>query len=107
MLYIPKIDDYLKILTSDEIKDFVVINFGEYFKSTRKKMCSKLCEEQNIRKVPEPLYIFLLTPDQVKKYAKIMQSNSSYNCVHCYNIEILNLFYTELTLNYDEKQINC
>ena len=40
-------------------------------------MCYKLCEEQNIRKVPEPLYIFLLTPDQVKKYAKIMQSNSS------------------------------
>ena len=28
MLYIPKICDYLKILTEDEVKDFVVINFG-------------------------------------------------------------------------------
>ena len=35
MLYIPKIDDYLKILTDDEVKDFVVINFDEYFKSTK------------------------------------------------------------------------
>ena len=25
MLYIPKIDDYLKILTDEEVKDFVVI----------------------------------------------------------------------------------
>ena len=30
MLYIPKIDDCLKIL-NDEIKDFVAINFSEYF----------------------------------------------------------------------------
>ena len=35
MLYIPKIDDYLKILTDDEMKDFVVINFGEYFRSAK------------------------------------------------------------------------
>ena len=35
MLYIPKIDDYLKILTDDKMKDFVAINFSEYFKSTR------------------------------------------------------------------------
>ena len=27
MLYIPKIDDYLKIVTVDEVKNFVVINF--------------------------------------------------------------------------------
>ena len=41
MLYIPKIDDYFKILTDEEVKDFVDINFSEYFKSAR--------EEQNIR----------------------------------------------------------
>ena len=28
MLYIPKINDYLKILTDKEVKDFVVINFS-------------------------------------------------------------------------------
>ena len=37
MLYIPKIDDYLKILIDEEVEDFVVINFSEYFKSIRKK----------------------------------------------------------------------
>ena len=35
MLYIPKVGDYLKILTDDEAKHFVAINFSEYFKSTR------------------------------------------------------------------------
>ena len=29
MMYIPKIDDYLEILTDEELKDFVAINFGE------------------------------------------------------------------------------
>ena len=33
MLYIPKINDYLEILTNEEVKDFVAINFSEYFKS--------------------------------------------------------------------------
>ena len=49
MLYIPKIDDYLKILTDDEAKDLVVINFGEYFKSTIEKLLSKLNEEENLK----------------------------------------------------------
>ena len=40
MLYIPKIDDYLKILTDDGVKDF---------KSAREKLYSKLNEEQNLR----------------------------------------------------------
>ena len=40
MLHIPKVDDYLKILTDDEVKDFVAINFSEYFKSTREKLNS-------------------------------------------------------------------
>ena len=30
MLHILKIDDYLKILTDDEVKGFVGINFSEY-----------------------------------------------------------------------------
>ena len=35
MFYIPKIDDYLKILTDEEVKGFKAINFREYFKSRR------------------------------------------------------------------------
>ena len=53
MFYIPKIDDYLKFLADEEVKDFVAINFSEYFKSTRDKLYSKLSEEQNLRKVAE------------------------------------------------------
>ena len=48
-------------------------------------------------KVSESLYIFLTTPDEVEKYVEVMQSNSD-NCVHRYNIEILNLFDPELQL---------
>ena len=33
MLYIPKTDDYLKILTDEEVKDCTPINFTEYFNS--------------------------------------------------------------------------
>ena len=43
MLYISKIDDYSTILTNEEVKDFIVINFSEYFKFTR--------EEQNLEKL--------------------------------------------------------
>ena len=60
MLYIPKIDDYLKILSDEEVEDFVAINFSKCFKSIR--------EEQNLRKVAKSLYIFLTTPDEVEKY---------------------------------------
>ena len=35
MFYIPKIGDYLKLLTDDQLKDFVAINLGEYFKSMK------------------------------------------------------------------------
>ena len=38
MLYMQKIGDYLKILTDDEVKDFVVKIFGEYL-NLRKKNC--------------------------------------------------------------------
>ena len=81
MLFIPKIDDYLEIMTDEEVKDFVAINFNEYFKSIN--------EEQNLRKTAKSLYILLITLDEVEKY---VESNSSDNCVHYYNVEILNLF---------------
>ena len=37
MLYIPKIDNYLKILTGEEVKYLLTINFSKYFKSIGKK----------------------------------------------------------------------
>ena len=80
MLYISKIDDYLEILTDEEIKDFVDINFSEFIK-----------EEQNLRKVAKLLYYFLTTTDKV-------QSNSSDNCIHYCNLKILYLFDPELQL---------
>ena len=51
MLYIPKINNYLKILTDDEVKDFIAINFTEHFKSTGEKLYSKLNEEQILEKL--------------------------------------------------------
>ena len=59
---------------------------------------SKLSEEQNLRKVAESLYIFLATPDEVEKYAKMMQSSYSDNCIQGYNIMIVNLSDPELQL---------
>ena len=50
-MYILKIDKYLKILTDNEAKDFVVIHFGEYFISAKEKLYAKLCAEENIREV--------------------------------------------------------
>ena len=98
MLYIPKIDDYWKILTDEETKDFVGINLSEYFKSTREKFYSKLNDEKNLRKVAKSLYFFLRIPDEVEKCVETMQSNSSYNCIYRDNVEILNIFDTELKL---------
>ena len=45
MLHIPKTGDYLKILTDDEVKDFVVIKFGKYFKSRKEQLYYKLIWE--------------------------------------------------------------
>ena len=47
MLYVPKIDGYWKIVTDEEVKNFIVINFNEYFRSIR--------EERNLRKVARSL----------------------------------------------------
>ena len=84
MLYIPKIDDYLEILTDEEVEDFVVINFIEYFKS--------IINKPNLKKVTKWFYIFLTSTEEADKY---VQSNSSDNCAHHYNVEILNLFDSE------------
>ena len=75
MLHIPKIDDNLKILTDEEVEDFVAIIF--------------------LLKVAKLLYILQTTLDEVEKY---VQSNSSDNCIHHYNVEILNIFNSELQL---------
>ena len=76
------------------MKDFVAINFSEYFKSIR--------EEQNLRKVDKPLYIFLTTADEVEK---CVQSNCSDYCIHLYNVEILNVFDPELQLTNTKPMI--
>ena len=76
-------------MTRDEVKVFADINFDEYFKSTREKLYSKRCEEQILRKADELLYIILTKSDKLEKYAEMMQSDSSDNYVHRYNIEIL------------------
>ena len=70
MLYIRIIDDYLKILTDKELKDF-------------------------FKKVAKLLYIFLTNLDKVEKH---MQLNSCDNSIHHYNVEILNIFDPELKL---------
>ena len=44
------------------------------------------------------MYSKLNEEESLKKVAQIIQSNSSKNCVNCYNIEILNLFDSELQL---------
>ena len=87
MLYITKFDNYLKILSDEQVKDFVAINFSECFKS--------ITEKENLRKVAESLHILLTTHDEVEKY---VQLNPSDTCLHHYNVEILNLFDSELQL---------
>ena len=58
-------------------------------------MCSKLNEEQNLRKVAKLLYIFLTISDEAEKY---VQSNSADDSIHHYNVEIFNIFDPELQL---------
>ena len=84
MLYIPMIGDYWKILIDEEVKYILDIHFSEYFKSLR--------EEQSIGEVAQSLYIFLATADELEKY---VQSNPSDNCIHPYNVEVLNIFDSE------------
>ena len=60
-------------------------------------------KKQNLRKVAKWLYIFVTAPDEVEKY---VQSNSSDNCIHCYNVEILYIFGQELQLINTKSMIN-
>ena len=87
MLNIPKINNYLKVLTNEEVKNFVAISYSAYFKPIK--------EEQNLQKVAKLFCIFLTTMAEVEKNE---QSNSSDSCIHRYNVEILNLFDPELQL---------
>ena len=73
----------------------VAINFSEYFKSARTYFYSKVSEEQNFVRVAKSLYILLTTTDEEEKH---VQSNSSDNYTHHYNVGILNLFNSELQL---------
>ena len=56
MLSVPNIDNYLEILTDEEVKDFAVISFSE---SIREVVLRK------VRKVAKLLYFFLTTSDEV------------------------------------------
>ena len=62
-------------------------------------------EEQNFTKIDKSLYLFLTIPDEVEKFVEIIQSNSSHNCVHRYNVEILNIFDPELQLIHTKPMI--
>ena len=62
-------------------------------------------KDQNLRIVAESLYIFLTTPNEVQRYIKIIELNSFDECVHRYNIDILNLFDPELQLINTESSI--
>ena len=57
-------------MTDEEVKDFVAVNFSEYFKSTKEKLYSKLNKKQNLKKVAKSLNIFLTTPDEVEEYVQ-------------------------------------
>ena len=74
-------------MTEEDVKDFVVENLNEYFKS--------ISDKQNLRKASKSLYISLTTPVEVEHY---MQSTSPDSYIHHYNIKILNLFDPELEL---------
>ena len=78
MLYIPKINEYLEILTDEEVKDFVAKNFSAFI------------SQKNLSKVAKLLYIFLTMSDE-------KESNYSDDFVHYY-VQILKLFDPKLQL---------
>ena len=71
----------------------------------QKKNCILSQIKQNFRKIDKSLDIFLTTPDEVDKYAKMMQSNTSDNCLHRYDVMILNLFETKSQLTNTKPMI--
>ena len=82
-------------MAEEEVEDFEVINFGKCFKSSRKKLYSELREEKNLRKVVDLFYSFLTTAvkliEKMPEAKIMMQSSYSDDCLHHYNIKILNL----------------
>ena len=68
MWYIPKIDEHLKILADEEVKDFVAVNFSDFIK-----------EEQNLREAAKSLYFGPTTLDEV-------QSTFSDSYIRHYNV---------------------
>ena len=50
MLYMSNIADYLKILIDEEVKEFVVINFGGCFKTSRELLYPQLGKEKVLEK---------------------------------------------------------
>ena len=72
------------------MKDFVVIAFYKYFKSTEEKMYFKLREEKNPEIFLNCLYLSN-KPDKVEKYAEMIHSSTRDNCIYHHNITILNL----------------
>ena len=51
MLYIQKIGSSVEILTDDEVKDFIAINFRQFLKSAREILYSKLSENETLQKL--------------------------------------------------------
>ena len=83
MLHIPKIDNYLEILTDEEVKDFAAINFRKSIRG-----------EQNLRKGDKSRYIFVTSLDELEKH---VQLNSSDNCVHHHNVQFFCFFRSRIT----------
>ena len=79
-------------MSDGEVNNFVIINLGKYFKSTKEKFYSKLNKKPDVIKVIESLYNFLKTPDELEKCAERTLSSSSDNFICHYNVKILNIF---------------
>ena len=60
-------------MADEKVKDFIVINFCECFKSTREALYSELGKEKNLRKGAESFYNSLKTPDEVEKYVELVE----------------------------------
>ena len=74
MLYMPKIADNPKIMTDEEVKDFVMINFGEYWKSAREAFILNQAKEKIFKKLLNS-FMFLTTPDEVKRYVELIEKS--------------------------------
>ena len=102
IFYVTKIGDYLKILTDDDVKDFVDKNLGKYFKFKKEKLCSKLNEEQNLQKVVESLIYF---SPHLTKYNHIVEMIQSSSCDNVY-ITLISTFWIFLIQNCNWLTLN-